>query len=205
MAIYNYDDTSARLVDSFHQLTATASQSYLHPDFAKIRALIERREYQAACDSLGGKVSGPLLANIKAVLLLRLGKAESATSLLRSFVWDLSSFVMRTDTPGLMRLNFATGLLLSGHVAGCLEVLRSIKEPHNEQASELLAEIRSWEKSLSMIRRLDWKLCGIEHIPTGFPFHGTPGRFGWEPNVSTVSNPDSLADLPNTPSHKLAC
>ena len=65
-------------------------------------------------------------------------------------------------------------------MSGCLQILRQLEVCGNEQLDELVANIRNWEKSLSLLRRLDWKVCGIEHVRNEISFNGVPGRFGWE-------------------------
>jgi hypothetical protein len=94
---------------------------------------------------------------------------------------------------------------MSGHVAGCLEVIRSVNRLENEQVRELLMEIRNWEKKLSVLGWLDWKICGIEHAKFVPSSNDVLGRFGWEPKTDPVLERADTDDLPVKPMHDLAC
>jgi hypothetical protein len=140
---------------------------------------IELGNYSAAYENFKN-CSDPGSNNIKAVLLLRMQQPDAAVNLLRQQVWDIASLTLRNDVPAYVQLNLATAMFMSGNVNGCMEILRNTGVTEDEQAVELFASIKSWEKSLSLLKWLDWKICGIEHVKGCIPFKGTPGRFGWE-------------------------
>ncbi len=83
-----------------------------------------------------------------------------------------------------MLLNFATALLFSGNVGGCREALASIQDPSQERVQQIRDSIQRWEKSLSLLKWLDWKICGIEHVSGQFPADFVPGVFDWEAQAS---------------------
>lgn len=204
MAIYDYDNSRAERLGSFSYLTST-SRSKGSVSNSRLTHLIEKGEYEKALDLLRSCDLQDDLLNTKAVLLMRTGKAEAAVSLLRPVVWDSKTFLLKPDAPIHMKLNFATALLLTGHVAGCIDIIRTVNEPDNEQVKDLWTEIRAWEKSLSVFCWLDWKACGIEHIKGEFPVSHFMGRFGWEPKALAVRDESANANNSGLANQNLAC
>lgn len=205
MAIYDYDNSNSKFLESTHRFCTSTSSNQHRPELSRAIQLIEKGEYQQAAELLKADTSDPNIVNVKAVLLLRLGRPEAAIDLLRRIVWDLTTMSLKPQVPVYVQLNFATALLLTGKVAACLQIVRAVIDPDNEQANDLLADIRSWEKSQSLLRWLDWKLCGIEHTRDSFPLTRIPGRFGWErKHEPAPADAMSVAEA-SLQSHDLAC
>lgn len=105
--------------------------------------------------------------NRRAVQLLREGKIEEATRILRSLVLKAGCTWMRPEVPNLVKRNFATALLLGGYPSGCLEVLAEIKDETHPRVQQLHAAIKTWEKTLTFFQWLNWWTGRIE--PTNRP------------------------------------
>jgi hypothetical protein len=204
MAIYDYDQNQSQVFKSIGQFTEQSTKS-LSVSALNLRQLIDLGEFQQALGLLKDYPEEGEFTNAKAVLLMRTGKPREAANLLRRHVWDLKTFTMNLNVSEHVRLNFATTLLMTGHVAGCAGIIRSLNGEVNEQANALLNAIRSWEESLSVLRWLDWKICGIEHLKGEFSIGSDLGRFGWEPKFVPMREKLSTAVNASSRHHDLAC
>lgn len=199
MAIYDFDQDPSQVFNSI-ELFVGQSPTLAPGSHSRLQQLTDMGEYQKALELLKDRSCDNAMLNAKAVLLMRTGKPGDAAILLRPHVWDPGTFTLIADVPDFIRLNFATALLMTGRVAGAIEVIRSIQGSGNEQAMTLLNAIRVWEKSLSIFGWLDWKICGIEHVKKGIPVGSDPGRFGWEP-ISLPSGEPSATESSLSPRH----
>lgn len=208
MSIYSYDRNKSDISLQFlNQIEATGGLTGSRSGIPQAKKLIAVQNYQAALDALPEHSSDREIGNIKAVLLMRLGRFDQALNLLRRIVMDSVTMLPKPDVPERIQLNFATALLMTGHIAGCIGVIQTIADAENEQAVELRVDIRKWEKSLSVLAWLDWKACGIEHIKGQFPTTLSQlGRFDWEADGDTISDvPLSQQEKKVRHSHDLAC
>ena len=203
MSIYSYDDKSESL-NTINQIGLTQTHTISNPEISKAIEFISTGNYQAAYDHLKSRSADPEVINIKAVLLMRLGKPNQAVSILRSMVLDPTTLLLRPGVPDHIKLNFATALLMDGEVAGCDEILRTIQDKSNEQLIQLRADIRRWEKSLTILRWIDWKACGIAHGSDGLSMDHLPGKFDWELDSERDVQTRKSSIQSTTPSHKLA-
>ncbi len=202
MSIYSNHDAKTELAIS--RLGLAPSSVNLKRYSTSTIKLITNGQYQLALDQLKDCSADVDVRNIKAVLLMRLGRPNEAVNLLRPIVFDPTSLMVKPGVPEIVILNFATSLLLAGHVSGCLDVLSSIQDNSIKGVRRLQACVRKWEKSLSFWSWIDWKVCGIEHISGDFPLDHLPGVFDWEfesENRLSLAQPVETA---STSSHNLA-
>jgi hypothetical protein len=144
------------------------------------------------------------LANIKAVLLMRLGRPNEAISLLRPLIFDLSLLSLKPGIPNNVVINFATALLMTGHVGGCLEIIDGLPDQKNDKIKRIRKSIRDWEKTLSWMSWFDWKLCSIEHCSDNLTISHLPGVLDWEDETMTHMPAGPANTRTATPVHDLA-
>jgi hypothetical protein len=110
--------------------------------------------------------SAPQVDNARAVCLLRLNRPEEAVKVLRNILFPRGSINMDESLPLAYRLNFATGQLMTAHVAGAQELLTTIPRGQDSPMVPKLREaIRQWKASLPVI----WKLMALVGIYPGKP------------------------------------
>ncbi len=105
------------------------------------------------------KVHSPWSTNAIAVCLLRLGQADRAVELFRNLVLSGSLF-LRPDVPTAWKVNFATALLLSDNLSGCVQLLGDIHEEDHPGVQRLRAAVGSWHNRLSIWQKIQWFLGG---------------------------------------------
>ena len=150
-----------------------------------------RRRYADALGLTRGKGAGePQLQNVRGVCLLRTGQVDDALMLFRGIALQTGGVSVRKDCPPLIAINFATALLLSGHPAGCLEVLRelpaSLSTAEAEAVAQLGRALRNWEGRLSWWGWIDWKINRIASGRVSVRLEGEPGLTGWEAELAEV-------------------
>jgi hypothetical protein len=128
--------------------------------YRRIVAQIEAGHYEAALKGVQDKGSADLrLRNAAGVCLLRLSRPTAAVHALRPLVFAPDGLTLLRETPDVVRLNYATALLLDGHSSGCTDILRRVdrKLPGVQQ---LRRSIRAWQSQLGFWKRLCW-LTGL--------------------------------------------
>ena len=158
----------------------------LHPAIARVSNLIRRRDYQAAAELLRSAGRDPLVRNTLGVCLLRFGHVEEALAVFRQFVLTPGSVTERSDVSNACKRNFAMALLMKGSPSGALDVITETREPDHPMAVRIREAVKSWEKSLSWLRRIDWKLNRIEPPRCQVPIDFEPGEFEFEFETDTV-------------------
>lgn len=116
------------------------------------------------------KVHSPWTTNAVAVCLLRQGKADRAVGLFRNLVLSGSLF-LRQDVPTAWKTNFATALLMTDNLFGCIQVLRDIQGENHPSVQRLRGAIRRWHSELSMGEKFQWFLGGqpARRVELDFP------------------------------------
>ena len=128
----------------------------------KVEVLLAAGRAKEAFDLLNAQESGdPMLKNARGVCLLHMGQPETAVRAFRQLCLAPGGILMRTDVPVVFKTNFATGLLMSNRVGGCLEVIQEIHNETHPSVQRLRAAIARWEAGLTFRQRLFWKL-GVE-------------------------------------------
>jgi hypothetical protein len=142
---------------------------------AKVGKLLDDAQPARALELIArARLYSPWVTNATAVCLLRLGQAQRAVELLRGMV--LGGIVVRDDVPTVFKTNFATALLASGNLSGCLRVLTEIHAEQDPAVRRLRAAIRGWEGSLSTWEKVRWFLGGQPDRPVVLDF--PPGDLG---------------------------
>ena len=125
---------------------------------SQVELFLRAGQPRRALDLLArGKVQSPWATNATGVCLLRLGQADRAVELFRPLVLAGSLFV-RPDVPTAWKVNFATALLLTDNLSGCVEVLADIQEEDHPGVQRLRAALREWRGRLSLWERVRWFL-----------------------------------------------
>lgn len=114
MTIYATNDHLPTL-DTINQLGLPPNSANPNWNPAKIINLISEGKYETAFNQLKGLSTGLELANIKAVLLMRLGRPNEALSLLRPLVLDSNLLSLKPGIPDNVAINFATALFMTGY------------------------------------------------------------------------------------------
>lgn len=143
--------------------------------YQKALRLIREQRYQSAIEILSSAGQSPAILNLRGVCLLRIGSVQTALQVYRSYVLQTGGAWTRTDVPVSHVLNFATALLLSGHPAGCLEVLGSLAQQDHPMCDQLQHAIRTWGQSLPLWQRLNWRFGKIEPDDPKVPIDFVPG------------------------------
>ncbi len=147
-----------------------------NPAQEKVRRLIESGRYDVALGQLrSGKLS-PENQNALGVCLLRLGRFEDAVRVYRGLVLNGGSTLSRADAPPLHRLNFATALMLSGHVCGGMEILHELHDEQNPAVKRLRDAINAWQKSLTWWQKFNWQFGRFEPARRPLQLDFLPGE-----------------------------
>lgn len=128
----------------------------------RVRKLLNAGRVKNALEVVNAKSSAdPMLKNARGVCLLRLQQADAAVRVFRELCLDSSGVILRSDVPVFVKTNFATALLMSGTVSGCVDVLSEIGDERDERVQQLRGAIRAWVSGLPFWRRVLWRL-GVE-------------------------------------------
>jgi len=133
--------------------------------------------YREAAELAGPALTLREIQNAKGVCLLRLGRIEEAIHLFRCLVLTPGSTFVRADLPAYVKLNFATALLMSGHPAGCAQILAEVDETSEPMALRLRGVIRRWVSQLSFWQKLNWWIGRIEPPARRIALDFEPGIF----------------------------
>ncbi len=141
----------------------------------QVRALLEQNRAQEACALLSTQGSrSSELSNAHAVCLMRMARFDKAVEVFRGFVLADNGLSLKPRLPEKYAVNFATALLLTGNLDGCLQTLEEAGEEARQGASDLYEAIARWKKSLPLGRRL-WAAMGGMLPPGPIPLPFAPG------------------------------
>ncbi len=138
---------------------------------------IRRGDYQQACDILISLPPQEWTTNTLGVCAMRCGRIEPAVQVFRGLLLRPNTTVIRVDANDILRVNYATALLLRGLPSGALAALDELKDPHRPTAIRLKQAVRRWAASLPFWRRWDWKLSRIDPPNSSIPIDFEPGEF----------------------------
>jgi hypothetical protein len=135
----------------------------------KIQLLLDEQQPQHALDLIRrSKARSPWITNASAVCHMREGNLAIAIQSLRTLV--LSGLFIRPDLPVPFKTNYATALLASGDLNGCLNVLAEINHEDEPAVQRLRSAIRAWKSRLSLWQKLWWSVGGDVHRPVEIDF-----------------------------------
>jgi hypothetical protein len=122
----------------------------------RVRVLLDQGNPQEALAVLSPHVrsGSKLIANAYAVCLMRLRQYDEAAKRLRELVYQGSSLAMAPDLPVIVKVNFATALLLAHNVDGAQSILNQLDEDEDKATAKLKAAISRWRKSLTFFQRV---------------------------------------------------
>lgn len=127
---------------------------------AKVTLLIRDGQPQKALDLLRrATTSSPWLNNAVGVCLLRLGQAQAAQDVLRGLVLGVG-ITLKPDAAPIFKTNFATALLLTDNLSGCLSALADVNDEQNPAVQRLRGAINRWKQSLPFWEKIQWYLGG---------------------------------------------
>jgi hypothetical protein len=152
----------------------------------RIKALVDRNNYQKALEVIPASNSKPELRNARAVCLMRLHDFPTAVQVFRTFALTEYSQTMKANLPEYMKVNFAIALFFGGQPAGGWAAMNELETTRDDQILIVREACRNWIAGFGFFKRLDWKLNKIapESLP---PIPVEPlGRFGWEPTSSIL-------------------
>jgi hypothetical protein len=128
--------------------------------FHQVEKLLQARQPKQALDLLArSQVHSEWARNATGVCLLRLGQTDRAVDIFRNLVISGGLF-LRRDVPTAWKVNFATALLMAGHIGGCVGVLKEIPEQHHPGVWRLRAALDRWHERLSIWGKIRWLLGG---------------------------------------------
>jgi len=141
---------------------------------ALVQKLLEKDNPNQAIELIRGfGQESPELLNAYGVALMRAGAPSKAIEVYRRLVLYGDSVCTMPNVPTLFKTNFATALLLTGNVTGCLTMLREAGDEQDMGVKQLRAAIATWMRSLSWWQRLLFKV--FERLP------GIPVTLGFAP------------------------
>ncbi|MCO8123867.1 tetratricopeptide repeat protein [Stieleria sp. TO1_6] len=164
----------------FPKQRSTTTAPSLPAALTRSASLIRKGDYQSAAKLLQSSGNGTSIRNTLGVCLMRLGRYDEALVVFRQFVLAAGNISERSDISNLCKRNFAMALLLNGSPSGALTVLAEMREPDQPVTVRIYETIQAWERSLSWLRRLDWKLNRIEPARCRIPIDFEPGEFDFE-------------------------
>jgi hypothetical protein len=137
----------------------------------KVKRLLDEQCSEKALEIITrSRLSSPWISNATGVCALRLGNAKQASGIFQGLVGHLG-MMLKPDAPLVFKTNFATALLASNNMAGCLSVLHEIGKEENPTVQRLRAAIREWKQGLSFWQKLKWYTGDFPEKPVvlGFP------------------------------------
>jgi len=128
---------------------------------ARIRKLFDAGRPQEAAELIRRfGTAAPLMSNAYGVALMRSGEPARAIDVYRNLVISESGVCLRPDVPVFFKTNYATALLLTRNIAGCLSVLREINDEQHPEVVRLRAAIAEWKRTLGRWQRFWLSIAG---------------------------------------------
>lgn len=126
----------------------------------QVEALLNAGQSRQALDQLRrAKSASPWATNAVGVCLLRNGDARAALDVFRGLAIS-GHLALRQDAPTVFKTNFATALLATNNIVGCLSTLKEIGDECHPAIDRLRTAIGRWEAGLSFWHRLNWYMGG---------------------------------------------
>lgn len=139
--------------------------------FAKVDALLKEGSPEKALALVGrAKIESPWLKHAVGVCQLRMGHTQAAVELFRGMVVS-GHLEFRHDVPTVWKTNFATALLVTNNLSGCLNALAEVKDQNHPGVVKLRAAIDQWKKGLTLWQKFLWYTGSEPSSPVelGFP------------------------------------
>jgi len=138
--------------------------------FGKVDTLLREGQADKALNVLArASVKSPWVTNALGVCQLRLGSVKVAVDLFRGLVLG-AGLVLRKDVPAVFKTNYATALLLSGNVDGCLVALEAVGDEQSPAVQRLQEAVGRWQQRLTIWQKLNWWMGGQPDCPVTLDF-----------------------------------
>ena len=129
----------------------------------QVRSLLNEGRAQDALDLIHNSAQTTLeIENAKGVCLLRLGRTGEAVSVLRNLAFQ-GHICIPSDTPVVIRANFATAMLMAGHTDGAIAAIDHLSDKQHPAVGRIHTAIRRWKAGLTWPE----KLCTYIGKPAG--------------------------------------
>jgi hypothetical protein len=136
----------------------------------KVEQLLNERRPEKAMEVIArSRLSSPWMTNAAGVCAMRLGNAKQASVVFQGLVAH-RGVMLKPDAPLVFKINFATALLASNNLSGCLSVLHEIGADTNPAVKRLRAAVQQWKQSLSLWQKLKWYTGDCPQKPVVFDF-----------------------------------
>jgi len=165
---YNRNSTSSKSPGEVTETNAPTPE--VASALAKVKQLLDEQCPDKALDVITrSRLSSPWITNATGVCAMRIGNAKSASGVFQGLVGHLG-VMLKPDAPLVFKTNFATALLASNNMAGCLSVLHEIGQEDNPTVKRLRAGIERWKQTLSFWQKLKWYTGDIPTKPIVLDF-----------------------------------
>lgn len=171
MAKKNYYNRNSTPSKSSGEVTETnAPPPEIASVLAKVKKLLDEQCPEKAMDVITrSRLSSPWISNATGVCAMRLGNAKSAAGVFQGLVGH-HGVMLKPDAPLMFKTNFATALLASNNMAGCLSVLHEIGQEDDPTVKRLRTAIEQWKQSLTFWQKLKWYAGDIPKKPIALDF-----------------------------------
>jgi hypothetical protein len=137
---------------------------------AKVKQLLDEQCPEKAMDVITrNRFPSPWISNATGVCAMRLGNVKEAARVFQSLVGHLGT-LLKPEAPLVFKTNFATALLASNNMAGCLSVLHEIQQEDNLTVKRLREAIEQWKRSLTLWQKFKWYTGDIPTKPIALDF-----------------------------------
>jgi len=121
----------------------------------KVAKLLEEGHAKHALEVISrSKLKGEWITNAIGVCLLRLGEFKKATDLLHRLTAGPGGVTLRDDAPLVFKVNFATSLIATENLPGCLSVLNEIGDEAHPALLQLRDAIERAQKRLPFWKKV---------------------------------------------------
>jgi hypothetical protein len=167
--LYSRDQNSSRNSATENNKTE-APPSDIANVIGQVKALLQEQAPEKALHAIThSRLKSPWMTNAVGVCHLRLGNTKQAVEFFRSLV-VFSAVQLSRDAPLVFKTNYATALLASDNVKGCLAVLNELDDEEHPAVQRLRAAVQRWKQSLSLWHKLQWYLGDPPQRPVTLEF-----------------------------------
>jgi hypothetical protein len=165
---YNHNSTSSKSPSEVTEASIPTPE--VASVLAKVKQLLDEHAPDKALDVIKrSRLQSPWITNATGVCAMRAGNAAQVTNVFRGLVGHLG-VMLRPDAPLVFKTNFATALLASNNLAGCLSVLHEIGQEDNPTVKQLRSAIQHWKQKLSLWQKFKWYTGDIPQKPVVLDF-----------------------------------
>lgn len=145
---------------------------------ALVKQLLHESKPREAIALIHRHSSGSLACrNALGVALMRAGEYAKAVEVFRGICVNESGVCINHDLPTFCRTNFATALLLTRRLDGCVSLLKAINREDDAGVRRLRDAIARWRNSLGWVKRIAFDWYGADP-DSPVPLDFDPGEVG---------------------------